>query len=134
MILDTNVVIDLLDGSGSESFTDRIADLQAAQGAHVNEIIFAELAGRFESAGQAEAFLERMTISLARLSLEECHRAGLAFREYRKSGGARTTILPDFLIGAQATVRGWPLVTCDRTGYARYFPELTLIDPTKPDE
>lgn len=75
--------------------------------------------------------LVEVGVSLERLTLAECHRAGVAFAEYRRRDGKRTTILPDFLIGAQAELRGWPLVTRDRKGFASYFPDLEIIDPTE---
>ena len=65
------------------------------------------------------------------LTLEECHRAGQAHSEYRRCGGKRPAILPDFLIGAQAEMRGWPLVTRDRKRFGSYFPDLQIIDPTE---
>jgi predicted nucleic acid-binding protein len=55
----------------------------------------------------------------------------LAFREYRRRQGNRTSILPDFLIAAQADMRGWRLLTKDRKGFESYFPNIILIDPKK---
>jgi predicted nucleic acid-binding protein len=55
--------------------------------------------------------------------------AGLAFLDYRRRGGMRTSPLPDFFIGAHAAVRGYRLLTRDRGYYASYFPTLHLISP-----
>lgn len=96
---------------------------------YVNEIVFAEVAARFVLPGLLDTSLAALELVVERLTLLECHRAGQAFAEYRRRGGARTAILPDFLIGAQAATRGWPLVTRDRKGFASYFPDLVIIDP-----
>jgi predicted nucleic acid-binding protein len=128
LIFDSNIVLDLLDAP-PESAPYRAIEAVRAPQVYVNEIVFAEVAARFVSPGLLEATIAALDLVVERLTLPECHRAGQAFAEYRRRGGQRTTILPDFLIGAQAATRGWPLVTRDRKGFASYFPELTIIDP-----
>ena len=55
--------------------------------------------------------------------------AGKVFASYRKAGGTRTGVLPDFFIGAHAAVSELPLLTRDSGRYGRYFPSLSLISP-----
>jgi predicted nucleic acid-binding protein len=55
--------------------------------------------------------------------------AGKAFAMYRKLGGSKTGVLPDFLIGAHAMVLQCPLLTRDTRRYATYFPTVRLIAP-----
>ncbi len=52
-----------------------------------------------------------------------------AFQQYRKQGGTRTGVLPDFFIGAHAAVTGIPLLTRDVKRYRGYFPTVRVIDP-----
>jgi predicted nucleic acid-binding protein len=131
MILDSNVLIAIIQQPSSPLnewlYEHRSNDL------HINPVIFSELAANFATWQQLAGWLEIANIAIAALTLAECHRAGLAHVEYRRRGGERATILPDFLIGAQAATRGWPLVTRDRKGFASYFPELTIIDPLEHD-
>ncbi|MCP5396248.1 MAG: type II toxin-antitoxin system VapC family toxin [Sphingomonadaceae bacterium] len=129
MIFDSNVLIALIEGKGGPDYTRRIARLQADYDVRINEIIFAEVSVHYASAANLNEVLGAAGIECTHLTLEECHRAGLAFAEYRRRGGERPAILPDFLIGAQAEIRGWPLVTRDRRGFASYFPQLEIIDP-----
>jgi predicted nucleic acid-binding protein len=55
--------------------------------------------------------------------------AGKAFLRYRRRRGPTTGVLPDFFIGAHATVTGMSLVTRDRGRYRSYFPIAELITP-----
>lgn len=128
MIVDTNVVISLIDDD-DDDVLPIVKKMAAEANCFINEIIFAEFAGRYGSTDAAMWQIARFDLSIERLTLDECHRAGIAFREYRRRGGMRTSILPDFLIGAQASMRGWPILTADRKGFASYFPEVTLIEP-----
>ncbi len=49
--------------------------------------------------------------------------------QYRNAGGARSSVLPDFFIGAHAAVEQLPLLTRDTRRYRTYFPAVTLIAP-----
>ena len=55
--------------------------------------------------------------------------AGKAFLAYRRAKGARTSPLPDFYIGAHATIEGMALLTRDAGRYRTYYPKLELICP-----
>jgi hypothetical protein len=131
MIVDTNVILHLLneDHPLSAEVTRAFASLSAVQSARTNEIVFAEISASYGSARAVSSQLASLSITVDRLSLEDCYRAGVAFREYRRRGAPRTAILPDFLIGAQAAVRGWPILTRDPRRFSSYFPEVELIDP-----
>jgi predicted nucleic acid-binding protein len=47
-------------------------------------------------------------------------------RERSKGGGAPSTPLPDFFIGAHAELMGWDVAT---RGFRLYFPKVKLIEP-----
>ena len=55
--------------------------------------------------------------------------AGKAFRAYRRRGGTRTGVLPDFFIGAHAAVAGLPLLTRDPRRYRGVFPAVRVLSP-----
>lgn len=46
-----------------------------------------------------------------------------------REGGAKSNVLADFFIGAQAAVLNCPLLTRDERRYRSYYPTVTLITP-----
>jgi predicted nucleic acid-binding protein len=49
--------------------------------------------------------------------------------KYRRSGGARTSPLPDFYIGAHAEAEKRTLITRDGARYRTYFPNVQIVTP-----
>ncbi len=48
---------------------------------------------------------------------------------YRKRGGSKLQVLPDFFIGAHATVEGGSLLTRDASRFRTCFPTLEVVAP-----
>ena len=131
ILLDTNIVIDLLSRSRApEAEWSRAAYNSAAASNIVgcNLVILAEVAAGAARPDELTDDLERLRIEILDLSVDAALAAGRAFAAYRRRGGQRQAILPDFLIGAHAVVLSAPLITRDRR-IASYFPDLTLITP-----
>ena len=55
--------------------------------------------------------------------------AAQAFVQYRRRGGSKSQVLPDFFIGAHAAVEDWPLLTRDASRFRTYFPTLKVLSP-----
>lgn len=94
----------------------------------INAVVFAEISTRFSRIEALEAALP------SRMIVEPVPRAaaflaGRAHLRHRRAGGARTQILPDFLIGAHAGVTGRPLLTRDPRRVAHHLPGVQLIAP-----
>ena len=131
MIVDSKVVIELLHGTGPpvEGLLRTYARLRRLRIAVINPIIFAETSSGSPTLELFERELSELDLRVEPVSNADAFRAGHAFREYRRKGGPREAILPDFLIGGQASVRGWPILTRDPKRFASYFPEVELLDP-----
>jgi hypothetical protein len=101
----------------------------AGRGALVlNAVVLAEIAPRFSRVERLRDALPSMCV-IEEIPLAASFLAGHAHAEYRRAGGSRQAILPDFLIGAHAAVTGRPLLTRDPTRIARYIPGTHLISP-----
>jgi len=63
------------------------------------------------------------------MTREALWRAAQAFKAYRRRGGARSNVLVDFFVGAQAELDKAPVLTRDTARYTTYFPQVELIVP-----
>ncbi|MDI6029154.1 type II toxin-antitoxin system VapC family toxin [Corticibacterium sp. UT-5YL-CI-8] len=130
-LVDTNVLLDLVTDDPKWAEWS-IAQLEAASlsGAlSINDAIYAELSVRYKRIEDLDAFLAEAGFEMAPMPRATLFLAGKVFTQYRKSGGSRTGVLPDFFIGAHAAVNGLPLLTRDVGRYRTYFPSLKLITP-----
>jgi len=131
-LIDSNVILDVLleqDNAYSQWSVDVLMNCSQKGFPAINQIIYAEISSIFPD---IEDF-EKAIAGYSRLSLpwEAGFIAGKAFLAYRKNGGKRQTLMPDFYIGAHAAFSRLTLVSRDR-GYKHYFPKLNLIAP--PDQ
>lgn len=131
ILVDTNVLLDLV--TDDPHWADwSIAQLEAASlrgPLLISDVVYAELAVRYGRIEELEAFVSEAGLEIVPIPRAALFLAGKVFTKYRKSGGSRTGVLPDFFIGAQAAVSQLTLLTRDIGRYRTYFPSLTLITP-----
>ena len=130
-LVDTNVLIDVAYATSPwrRWSAQRLIEARDAGPVIVNPIVVAEFAAGFESEAQLNQALSPRRFSKEDLPWEAAFLAGRAFAAYRRSGGEKTSPLPDFYIGAHAQVRGYRLISRDVKRYRTYFPDLDLIAP-----
>ena len=130
-LIDTNVLLDLV--TDDPNWADwSIAQLEAASldgPLLINDVVYAELAVRYDRVEDLEAFVEEAGLAMAAMPRAALFLAGKVFTQYRRSGGSQTGVLPDVFIGAHAAVNELPLLTRDVGRYRTYFPSLKLITP-----
>ena len=131
VLVDSNVLLDLItEDSRWFSWSRRaLEDAAARTRLVINPVIYGEVSVRYSRIEDLEAVLPRDLIARENLPYEAAFLAAKAFAKYRTRGGTRTSTLPDFFIGAHASVAGYELLTRDGTRYKTYFPKLTLIAP-----
>jgi predicted nucleic acid-binding protein len=132
--VDTNILIDIASGNPAWAGWSRQALVSAHAKGKVlfNAIVYAEFAVSFETEAECDAEIDKFELSFVEIPKSAAFRAAQAFRAYRRAGGARSVVLPDFFIGAHASVLRVALLTRDAKRYRSYFPEATIIAPKDP--
>jgi predicted nucleic acid-binding protein len=131
VLLDTNVLLDVVQddplwGDWSQGQLDAWA---ARDELGINAVIYAELSIAYARIEELDNAVHAAGLRLLEIPREALFLAGKAFLAYRKQGGTRTGVLPDFFIGAHAAVMGLPLLTREAARYRTYFPGVALITP-----
>ncbi len=129
-IVDSSVLLDVLteDPDWSAWSQTQLTAAAFRGSLIVNAIVLAEIAPRFSRVEGLRAALPSM-MTVEAIPLDASFLAGYAHARYRRAGGAREAILPDFLIGAHAAVTRRPLLTRDPQRVAAYIPGTELIAP-----
>lgn len=130
-LVDTNVLLDIFtDDATWRSWSERaLGNALATEAVAVNPIIYAETSLAFTDANALDRHLNDLMVVRVPLPYGAAFRAGRAFLRYRRAGGARSSPLPDFYIGAHAEVDDLTLLTRDAGRFRSYFPSVTLVTP-----
>ena len=131
LLVDTNVLLDLVtnDPKWAEWSQSQLDAAAATQTVAINDIIYSELSLAFERIEDLDAMIAKAGLRHEPIPRESLFLAAKAFLSYRRKGGAKGGVLPDFFIGAHAAVLDIPLLTRDTGRYRTYFPHLKLIAP-----
>ncbi|CAH1665048.1 MULTISPECIES: type II toxin-antitoxin system VapC family toxin [unclassified Chelatococcus] len=130
-LVDTNILLDLVtnDQDWADWSIEQLETAALAGPLMINDVVYAELSVRYDRIEGLDAFIEDAGLELMPIPRSALFLAGKVFTHYRKAGGSRTGVLPDFFIGAHAAVQGLPLLTRDLKRYRTYFPTVELISP-----
>lgn len=132
-LVDSNIIIDVL--RANPAWLAWSAEQLHARGKVgpllVNEIVYAEVAGRIPTEAALEKAIAELHLTLARIPTTALFLVGQSFRQYRAGGGPRTSLLPDFFIGAHAQTAGAVILTRDARRYRTYFPKVQVITPER---
>lgn len=130
-LVDTNVLIDILthDGVWFDWSFEKLVARRELGDLLINEITYAELAAGIDDERQLERIVVELGVILEHIPRPALYAAGRTFGRYRAAGGPRTSLIPDFFIGAHAEVAGMPILTRDARRFRTYFPDVKLIAP-----
>lgn len=130
ILVDSNVLLDVMTGDPRWSPWSERALASAAEDETlaINPVVYAEVSVGFR---RIEDLDEALGDRFRRLPIpySAAFLAGKLLVEYRRRGGARTSPLPDLLIGAHAAVAGMTLLTRKAADYRRRLPQLRLLAP-----
>lgn len=135
VLVDTNVILDILtnDPVWKQWSLDQMNRLSINDRLVINDVIFSELAPGFQKFEEVDGVVDEMGLDLRPIPRAALFLAGKVHQRYRQRArvdqDAKTSVLPDFFIGAQAAVEGLALLTRDTRRFRTYFPKLELITP-----
>lgn len=128
--LDSSVLLAIFNGEpGAAGWLETLVRARRAGRLVVCDIVYAELASAFSTRPELDGALSKLGASLDPIREDAAWLAGQGFRAYRRSGGPRDHMIPDFLIAAHARVQATGLAASDRGYIRRYFPDLRLLQP-----
>jgi predicted nucleic acid-binding protein len=129
VLIDSCVILDLLTNdpiwaNWSESILEQYSQTNTL---YINSIIYTEISMGFEKIEELEDAISQLGVKVIEMPREALFLTGIAFLKYRKNKGTKNAPLPDFFIGAHATVSKFHLITRDLSKYKTYFPQVELI-------
>lgn len=128
--LDSSVLIQLYRKQpGWEVWRELLAKAATEGELIISPVAFAEYSTAYPTVASVQADLARLQVNYEPIKPEAAYLAGQMFLRYRREGGPRQHLIPDFLIAAHASAQADRLAAIDR-GYLRaYFPALPLLQP-----
>lgn len=131
LLVDTNVLVDVLQNDPRWAEWS-IAQLRAQAKLHVlviDPVIYAEMSLSFSTFEALDDVVRTMALELREMPRPALFLAAKAFSRYRRRGGSKRQLLPDFFIGAHAAVEGRPLLTREASRCKTDFPTLEGVSP-----
>ena len=131
VLVDSSVLLDLVtnDPVWYEWSSAKLASVSMESQLAINPLIYAEVSSRFPTIEGLNAALPEDQYRREPLPFQAAFLAGKAFLKYKRRGGARTSPISDFYIGAHAAISGFKILTRDPRRYRQYFPTVELIAP-----
>ena len=131
VFIDSRILLDLFtDDANWANWSEKILDQYSQTNTlYINSIVYTEVSIGFNKIEELEKAIEQIGIKVLEIPREALFLAGKAFLKYRKNKGTKNAPLPDFFIGAHATVSSFDLITRDIAKFTTYFPQVKLIHP-----
>ncbi|MCG8455132.1 MAG: type II toxin-antitoxin system VapC family toxin [Holophagales bacterium] len=128
LAVDTSALLAIFNAEkAGEAWLDLLVRARSTNRLVICEVVFAELSPSFSNRDQLDGVLAKMGILTEPIGRDAAWLAGKTFQAYRRRGGPREHLIPDFLIAAHARVHADRLAAVDRGYLRRYFPELHLM-------
>lgn len=131
-LVDSNVLLDVMteDPVWQEWSATALSEAAETGPLYINPVIYSEVSVRFSMIEDLEDALPHEDYRREPIPWAAGFLAGKAFLNYRRNQGTKTTMLPDFFIGAHAAIAGRQLLSRDVSRYRTYFPTVPLLAPS----
>ncbi len=131
ILIDSCILLDLFTNDPkwadwSESILDKYSQTNTL---YINSIVYTEISIGFRKIEELEKVIFQLGIKVLEIPREALFLTGKAFLKYRRNKGTKNSPLPDFFIGAHASVSMFSLITRDVAKYQTYFPQIKLVSP-----
>jgi len=131
ILIDSCILLDLFTNdpnwaNWSENILDKYSQTNTL---FINSTVYIEISIGFKKIEELERAISELGIKVLEIPREALFLTGKAFLKYRRKKGTKNSPLPDFFIGAHASVSRLSLVTRDVAKYKTYFPQLNLVCP-----
>jgi len=132
ILIDSCVLLDLFtdDPIWAGWSEDTLGKYSQTNTLYINSIIYTEVSIGFNRIEEVEEAISRCSaVNVIEIPREALFLAGKVFLRYKNNHGIKISTLPDFFIGAHASISNFSLMTRDTARYRTYFPSLKLIHP-----
>lgn len=128
--VDTSVLIAIAKAeTDAEQWVNLLIAAETEGDLVVCDVVAAEYFALLLNPEKFQESLSGLGIVFSPTSLESAQLAGRLFRKYRREGGPREHLIPDFLIGAHAQRQANRIAAIDRGFLRQYFPRLKVLQP-----
>ena len=128
--IDTSVLVGIAKGeANAPRWVDVLAAARAEGELVICDVVAAEFFALLMDEEKFQRSLDGLGIAYTATSLDAARLAGRIFRAYRREGGPRQHLVPDFLIGAHAQRQTDRIAAVDRGYLRRHFPRLRILKP-----
>ena len=131
ILVDSNVLLDIItyDANWYNWSSNQLLKLLQFHELAINDYIYTEVSMGFERIEELEAVIDG-NLKIIPIPREALFLAGKVFIQYkRENSGKKNSVLPDFFIGAHASILNISILTRDTARYKTYFPKLNIIHP-----
>ena len=131
VLIDSCVLLDIFtnDSNWVNWAEETLYEYSQTNTLYINSIIYTEISIGFATIEEVEDVIHAAGIKVLQIPREALFLSGKVFLTYRRNKGMKHSPLPDFFIGAHASVEKFKLITRDKARYQTYFPQVELVMP-----